>query len=181
MIHYLTPYSTEGNIGKAYNEAIACVPNEEDWVVLRDGDTMFLTPNWGRVIEENLKLHGEDYALLGAKTNRVGVYHHRVEGMFYNMYIRDHYFKALELEESSKLKVQKVGFDIAGFFMAFQKKTWQAVGGFEENTAVFDRIFTRKVRQINGKVGVLEGVYLLHGYRIWTDFPEDDVRHLVIK
>lgn len=178
MIHYITPYSTENNIGKAYNEAIDCVPDEGDWVVLRDGDTMFLTPNWGRVIEENLKLYGGEYALLGAKTNRIGVYHHKVDGMFDRMDIRDHFQMALNLETVSRNKVQRVGFDIAGFFMAFQKKTWTAVGGFPENTPVFDRIFTRKVRQIEGKVGIMEGLYLFHCYRIWSDTPENETSHL---
>jgi len=178
MIHYITPYSPENNIGKAYNEAIACVPSEEDWIVLRDGDTMFLTPNWGRVIEENLNQYGEEYMLFGAKTNRIGVYHHKVEDMFTNLNIRDHYEKALELELEKRNNIQKVGFDIAGFFMAFQKKTWVAVEGFPENTPVFDRIFTRKVRAINGKVGVMEGLYLFHSYRIWSDNPENDVIHL---
>lgn len=179
MIHYITPYSTENNIGKAYNEAINCVPNDEDWIVLRDGDTMFLTPNWGRIIEENLKLHEGEYALLGAKTNRIGVYHHKEQGMFNEFDVRKHYDKALELEQAKRNNVQKVGFDIAGFFMAFQKKTWIAVGGFPENTPVFDRIFTRKVRQIEGKVGVMEGLYLFHCYRIWSDNPENDVTHLM--
>lgn len=177
-IHYLTPYSLDKNIGRAYNEACSNIPGDEDWIVIRDGDTMFLTPQWGVVINDVLKEHGSGYALLGAKTNRVKEFHHLEEGMFDNMNIMDHYEVARDCQEFSRLVVKHTIFDIAGFFMAFQKKTWAAVGGFDENTPVFDRIFTRKVRSLVGKVGVMQGVYVLHAYRLWAEDARNSDEHL---
>lgn len=177
-IHYLTPYSIGGNIGQAYNRACSLIADPDDWIVIRDGDTMFLTPEWGRTIHDVLMEHGRDYQLFGAKTNRLNDYHQKVEGMFGEMDVRRHYETALTLQQTEGTNVYQTTHDIAGMFMAFKKKTWEEVGGFEENSPVFDRIFTRKLLQKGGKVAVMKGVYLFHAYRIWSDDPANDTGHL---
>lgn len=178
-IHYLTPYSCENNIGKAYNDACSRIQDGNDWIVIRDGDTMFMTPNWGRHVDEVLKAKGGEYELFGAKTNRISDYHHKTPGMFDEMDLREHYKKSVELEKTEWGAVTGTTFDIAGFFMAFQKKTWERVGGFDEGTNVFDRIFTRRVRQAGGKVGLMSGLYLLHAYRLWSEEPTQSTEHLL--
>ena len=178
MIHYLTPYSIENNIGGAYNKSCQLITDPEDWIVIRDGDTMFLTPQWGRVIAETIGKYGTIYSLFGAKTNRVKEYHHLVEGMFNEKDLDAHYQTAVELEKTKRTEVIQTIFDVAGFFMAFQKKTFDKVGGFDENTPIFDRLFTRKVRNNVGAVGVMQGLYVLHAYRLWSDDAINETDHL---
>ena len=97
MIHYITPYATDGNIGRAYNEACSLVP-AGDWICIRDGDTMFATPNWGRHIEQVVQKYGESYDLFGAMTNRVGINEQCLPDMFYELSLRRHHEVARLLE-----------------------------------------------------------------------------------
>lgn len=172
-IHYITPYATDGNIGKAYNEACAQIQNPDDWIVIRDGDTMFLTPEWGRLIEQVLQEHGDKYDLLGAMTNRVNDSHQKVEGVFAEMDMQKHYEIAKKLQDEKGTEVRHTRFDLAGFFMAFRKRTWGAVR-FEENTPLFDRMFSRRI----ARKGVMEGLYVLHAYRLWSEDPTQATEHL---
>lgn len=177
-IHYLTPYSPEGNIGRAYNEACANVPSEEDWIVIRDGDTMFLTPEWGRQVKDVLEANGDRYGLYGAMTNRVASPRQRIEGTFDEMDLKKHYLIAEEEERNHWSGVEDMEEDVAGFFMAFRKSTWTKVGGFKENTPVFDRKFTRAVRKAGLGVGLMRGLYVLHAYRLWSRRPAFSTGHL---
>lgn len=178
-IHYFTPYDVQGNIGKAYNEACSLIQDPEDWIVIRDGDTMFLTPDWGKQIEDTLKAHGEEYGLLGAVTNRIKSPHQRPThvDMFKNMDMCKHYEVAVELRDRVKTTVTPTNLEVAGFFMAFQKKTWDKVK-FEENTRLFDFKFSEAVSKIGLRKGIMRGLYVLHSYRIWAEDPTRYVGHL---
>lgn len=55
-----------------------------------------------------------------------------------------------------------------GFFMLFQKRTWQEIGGFQkplinENGLLFDLDFSRKVKN---SIKIIKGAYIWHSYRI---------------
>lgn len=173
----ISPYATDGNIGRACNEDCSQIRNPEDWILLRDGDTMFLTPEWGALIEDTIREFGDEYKLLGARTNRVKEPLLRDDDMFDEMDLRPHLKRAVKRQNELGTLVEEVDFDIPGYFMLFQKKTWEQVGGFDEHNFVFDRIFTRKVRKIGGKVGVMQGLYVLHGYRLWSDDPFNETGH----
>lgn len=181
VIHYLTPYSTEKNIGKAYNEAIDRVGDDNDWIVVRDGDTLFPTPDWGRHIEDALSKAGDQYALIGAMTNRIGGEHQRAAGMWDVWDMRDHVRKAKEMEGANWGVVEETNLGVAGFFMAFRKKTWRAIK-FTEKTnesRLFDTVFYKAVRSRKMRVGIMKGLYIVHLYRPLSDSPRTDVKHLV--
>lgn len=177
MIHYLTPYAPDGNIGKAYNEAIELLPGRDDWVVLRDGDTLFTTPNWGRHIAHVLEKTADEYQLYGAMTNRIRSSHQQIPGMFDQMDLREHARKGQELEEAKWGEVAPGGSGVAGFFMAFRKSQW-AKHPFPEKSATFDTAFSRSVTRSGGKIGLMSGLYLIHLYRIWAVDPFSSTSHL---
>lgn len=177
-VYYSTPYAPDGNIGRALNEFCASVPGDSDWICLRDGDTMWLTPNWGRHIEEVLETHGDRYALFGAMTNRIRSVHQRVPGMFDEMDLRHH------AEIAGKLEKEQWGHviparSVAGFFMCFRKDTWSKIK-FRERDVAFDTLFSRGVMRSGGRIGLMQGLYILHAYRIWSESPLTDVKHLDI-
>lgn len=181
-IHYLIPYSTEKNIGKACNDAIEALKAEDDdWIVLRDGDTLYPTPEWGVQIEEALTKHGSRFDLIGAVTNRIGGEHQRVPGMFDNWDIQDHVRKGVELQEKHWGEVVEINQGVAGFFMAFRIRTWKQVR-FTENkneSRLFDTVFYKAVRAKKMKVGIMPGLYILHLYRPLSDNPRNDIKHLI--
>ena len=178
-IVHLTPYATDGNIGREYNYECSRVEDPEDWIVIRDGDTMFLTPDWGNIIEDTIKKHGDTYGLFGAVTNRIASYHQRVthKDMFNEMAMDKHHAEAVVLRDKLGTLVTPTNMDVAGFFMAFQKKTWDKVK-FRENTRLFDMYFSQDTARIGVKKAIMRGVYVLHSYRIWAEEPERYVAHL---
>lgn len=175
MIHYLTPYATDGNIGRALNEACALVP-DGDWICLRDGDAMFTTPDWGRTIDYVVREYGGQYDLFGAVTNRIGWKHHQVPGMMDVMDLRRHWEVGAMIQANGP-QVEGTRELIAGFFMLFSKSTWSRTPFPEDRrrARLFDMDFSMKIK----RRAIIRGLYLLHLYRIWSDNPRNDIKHLL--
>lgn len=179
-IWYSTPYASDGNIGRAYNEFCSLVPGDNDWIVLRDGDCMFVTPNWGRQIEEVLRTHGDTYQVYGAMTNRIRSLHQRVKpDMFNETDMHKLVQKGFDLEKENWGQVSDGGSGVAGFFMAFRKSTWQK-SPFREHEKAFDTLFCKDVVRKGGKIGLMTGLFLLHEYRMWSPKPMEDIAHLAV-
>lgn len=178
-IWYLTPYSTDGNIGKEYNEQIALLP-DQDWICIRDGDTCFTTPDslWGKQIADIVK-RNSDYALIGCMTNRLASNHQIYGGKFCdNPDWNEHKRRGRELFDTRYDEVTHIRQGIAGMFMLFPKKTWQRVR-FKETAPyrTFDSDFSSRVMRM-GKIGLAEGLYLFHDYRFGKPNPKQYVKHL---
>jgi GT2 family glycosyltransferase len=176
-IHYSTPYSTSKNFGGAINDFCELIKDPQDWIVIRDMDTLFVQTHAGYVISRSLELHGSNFGLIGCMTNRLRGKHQLHNGEFSNNHdIKHHYeigthYQSFEIEKTDKV--------IAGMFMAFQKKTFDLVGGFSENDKYFDIIFSSKILKAGLNLGIMKGLYIYHMYRIWNEKnPFDDYRHL---
>jgi GT2 family glycosyltransferase len=177
---FSNPYSQKKLIGEAYNNFCRKVENEEDWIILQDGDIMYLTPNWGRLIYSSIRL-GSDFALIGCYTNRLRLAHQLHEGKFSDDHDIMYHARIAETYAIREPGVTDTGGQIvAGLFMAFQKKTWRKVGGFNESSIAFDADFSLKVLASGGKIGLMNNLYVYHWYRGWnTQDPCTDTRHLV--
>lgn len=166
-VHYISPYSTDKNFGKAINDACSIVP-DSDYICLRDGDSMFLTSSWGAQIEETIKRHGRKYSLICCLTNRLGRPIQRYKGEFStNTDIMHHYSIAEELEREHWAEVEDITVKrrVAGMFMLFPKTLWNSIK-FEENTAQFDDRFSNAVVRKGKKLGLMKGLYVFHFYRL---------------
>lgn len=180
-IFYSTPYATDFNIGRAYNEFIALLPDDA-WVCLRDGDTCFTTPdsNWGKQIADIIKKHGNDFQLIGCYTNRLASPNQLYNKEFSeNWDWMDHKNIGQELYSNHYDEVVKVQHNIAGMFMLFPKKTWLKCK-FKEDLPyrVFDTDFCNKIKRLGGKIGMAKGIYLFHDYRAGKENPKNNVSHL---
>lgn len=171
-IWYSNPFSIEKNFGKAINDFCALIPNDDDWIVIQDGDMMYLQPDWGVTIHKTLEIHGSEYDLFGCYTNRLREGHQLHKGTFNPIQDITLHFEISKMYKGYDVEPIK---SIAGLFMAFQKKTWIKVGGFKEKTYAFDSDFCRKV----GKIALMKGLYVYHGYRIWSNNPTTDIKHLI--
>jgi hypothetical protein len=181
MIIYSNPFRSDKNIGKAYNDFIRCLNVPEDtWIVLQDGDITYLTDDWGKRIEDSLALDGNKFGLVGCRTNRIKQHYQLHEGNFsFDTDIKNHYQIALTYNEVG-IEPMGRGEVIAGYFMAFKKSTWQAVGGFMEKNIACDAIFSEQVKATGLKLGQLKNLYVFHCYRIWNDTePWKDKKHLL--
>ena len=178
QIYYSNPYHTGKNIGKAINDFCSIVPSMDDWIVMQDGDILYLTSDWGKKIYDALESEGDKFGLVGCYTNRLrGI--HQLEGgkLSFNHDLTDHYLIARKYTLPGIQDIGSLG--VAGFFMTFKKSTWARVGGFEENTIVFDTRFNIMVRSLGLKIGLIRSLYVYHSYRIWNDIdPCNDSKHL---
>ena len=178
-IWYSNPYNSDKNIGKALNEFCELVP-DGDWICLQDGDIAYLTPDWGKQIEEVVRLHGSKYSLFGCLTNRLGRPIQRYKKEFSEDHdIRNHAAIARELSASHFAEVEDITDKryIAGLFMLFPKSLYSRIK-FKENCNYFDDEFSRDVVRAGGKLGLLKGLYVYHLYRIWSDTPITEKTHL---
>ena len=167
MIYYFVPYSLERNIGKAYNQHMALLPNDNDWGVLMDGDTMFLTFDWGHAIAEVIKKL-PDAGLITCLTNRIS----KGRGQKYEEDSSDiliHRAVAKRLDKEFRGQFRKHNSHVSGFFMAIQKKIWKEVGGFSEvpnKILGVDGAFSKKVLRADKGIYIMRGMYKLHYYRM---------------
>lgn len=178
-IWFSTPYATDKNIGRAYNEECRRA-GPDDWICIRDGDTIFLTPEnkWGQQIEDIVRIYGAQFDLIGCVTNRLRGTSQLYKGMFSNNHdIQHHAGIARELFEMKYDTVYPLAGAAAGLFLLFPKRTWDMVK-FREHSATFDTHFSNMLRMKGGRIGIAEGLYLYHWYRGWAEEPLSYDKHL---
>lgn len=172
-IWYLQPYDVGKNIGGCYNEQISLLP-DDDWICLLDHDCMFLRPDSKKQIQEIVD-KGE-YELYGCMTNRLGKGDQVWPDMFDVSHIDRHINVAHYCNDFHYGQCKPTEGIIAGMLMLFRKSTWKRVGGFQENSIYFDKIFSRKIE----KRAVMLGVYVFHLYRWQQPNPRAYKQHLLI-
>ncbi len=65
------------------------------------------------------------------------------------------------------MTVRKDAKSISGMMMLFRKKTWLLVGGFYERGILdVDKIFSREITSRGMKIGIMQGMYIMHYYRL---------------
>lgn len=175
-IRYITPFSTEKNIGKAYNEAIQELP-DDCYVVLRDGDTMFLTPDWGNQIDRIIADNPE-YSVITCMTNRLGLKECLPYGLLNDSSIDLQIYMA-ETQWRMHNTTVKPGTVAPGMLMIFHKSVWNRACGFKENSILFDREFSAAVIKSGGKIGIAMGLYIFHLYRYGQKNPQNYTKHLM--
>lgn len=174
-ISYIQPYATDLNIGRAYNEEVARIPDDH-YVVILDQDVMFLHPKTKAQIQAIVNKN-TDYALFGCRLSRIGSGRQCPGGQSSDdPNIMNHYEIAKDLHEREYGQVSHYHYPIAGAFMCFPKATWNRVK-FQEKNIAFDTQFSRDVMRF-GKIGMMEGVYLFHLYRLWAENPKAYKDHL---
>ena len=180
-IHFSNPYSTTKHIGEALNDFCRMIPDENDWIVLQDGDMMYLTPDWGRLIHDSLSNNGNEFGLIGCYTNRLRGLHQLHNNQISHDHEMRYHYNIAKQYANKDAKVNHIGQNgVAGVFMAFQKKTWIDVNGFNEISIAFDSDFNVKVRQKGLKLGLINNLYVYHWYRGWNDIdPANDISHLM--
>lgn len=183
MIHYISPFRPDKNIGLAINSAISQLnANPEDWIVLTDMDICFLRPD-SKLQLENI-LTETEYDILGPATNRLSSQHQCVlryesEDVFNNTDMKFHLRVASWLHETNYGQVVPTMEVLAAFCLCFRVSTCQKLGMFAENSIQFDSLFSHNAKKHGLKLGIMSGIYVFHLYRMWADNPIQSVAHLL--
>ena len=165
-----TPFSLDKNLGKAYNEEMALIP-EGDSACFIDGDVMFLTPNFGEILNKYQEFNPN--AVLTCYTNRI---HQLAKGQFRNDIIstdiRDH----MKIEQGYSTVTRMEG-PVSGFLLVVPKHVWNAHKFSEKNTynpdqpnlLGVDNEWTNRIRAHGVPLLRMDGLYVWHTYRILSD------------
>ena len=181
-VHHITPARSDKDFGKSVNLLIENLP-DGDWICLRDIDTF--PPYHEAFIKqiENIANGSHGFDLIGCMTNRLGLVYQLVPNMFNEMDIKKHREKAKELSKIDSILKLGTGQTVGGVLMLFSKQTWLKAGKFPEGGirikgSFVDYHFSKAVHKF-GKLGIAQGVYLFHNYRIDSNDPQRDIKHLL--
>jgi hypothetical protein len=166
-IHIIKPYSTDKNLGKAYNESVNLIP-ENDWACVMDYDTMFLTPDCGKILHDYVEKY-PDVGIFTALTNRIHplAKEQLLDGQVSeNSDIRYHLALA-EARRQQLYRLKDINKPISGFLMMFSRETWKE-NKFNESGKCLgvDNLFSQSVINSGKSVSVMQGLYVFHLYRI---------------
>ena len=176
-VSFITAYSPDKNIGGEYNRLIEKI--DDDWIFIRDRDCMFLTPDYGTLIENIIKANKNRFDIIGAVTNRLNkdTTDQVITSMFdigdISLHIQDADFWKTQMRTIVKPTDKR----IAGMCMFFKRKVWEQIH-FTENTPFFDSVFCEKAKQKGYRLGVACGLYVFHLYRWGQKDPENYYNHL---
>jgi GT2 family glycosyltransferase len=165
MGHILKPYSTEKNLGKAYNQAMSMIP-DGDWACLMDYDTMFLTSDCGMILDEYAKLL-PDAGLLTCYTNRI---HPKADQQLLgevstDFYVLTHYEIAKQ-QRNFLYQYTELSREVSGFLMMVNKSTWEDCKFNESGKCLgVDNEYCWALFDKGKKIYRMDGLYVWHTYR----------------
>ena len=168
-IHVCTPFSLEKNLGKAYNEQMSLV-GENDWCCFHDYDITFLLPDSIPIMYEYVK-RNPDAGILTCYTNRISKLSvpQLLGGKISSDTNIENHIKFAERQKAQLYSVTPITRDISGFLMLISKKTWEDLK-FTEDTLCLrvDTIYNRRLREKGKSILRMNGLYVFHIYRMLT-------------
>jgi hypothetical protein len=184
MIYYFTPYSLEKKLFKAIDQYINLLPNDDDWACLMDGDTMFLSSDFGHQIQVYIDKY-PDTGLFTCYTNRCHYDCQRYsDGMMNQSNIIEHKLLAKEITLTEHGEVSEINRRIAGHLMIIKKATWKLIRPEVERKVIqqhkqilgVDTKISNAILHAGLKIRLMQGVYIFHFLRM--DRSIDDKSHL---
>lgn len=172
---HIIPYATDRNIADAYNQAVTDAPTE--WVLFTDADVMFLTPDYGHLINQVIAAHPSP-ALFTCRTNRVGPTRQRTEhGLMQTDSLLELRKLAQHYRQTHGSAYTRIPAPVSGFFMLFSKETWKTAGGFKGvGLLSVDWKFSKEVEKAYIPIYLMEGLFVAHFYRL--DVGAHSTQHL---
>lgn len=169
----MTPYALDRNLGRAYNEAMALLP-EDAWGAFLDHDAMNTTRDWYRLIVEAIAFKPDAGAFV-AVTNRIDAAWQRAqEADPENHDIGYHTAIGLaRLKRRTLLDITDTkGF--GGVHFAVSKTAWREAGGFADGLLCVDHSLHFGLQRAGRRVYLLENLYVYHRRRAFVGpLPQD--------
>lgn len=177
QVHICTPYRSDKNLGRAYNETLARIP-DGDAACFLDYDVMMLTPDAGAIIQTYAEQNPG--CLLTCLTNRVSPLSRKqlLGGVVSeDPDVRNH-IRIAEDRRSYLYTVSPVNRDISGMLMVIPKALWLEFPFDETGKCLgVDTHYGRKIRAAGKQILRMNGLYVFHAYRITTGIT--DKSHLL--
>jgi GT2 family glycosyltransferase len=170
----MMPFATDMDLGRAYNEAMALIPDDA-WAVLIDHDAMWTTKAWHAQIVEAIA-RVPDAGLLTAMANRIAAPWQQV-GDRERHDMAYHYALGEERRSTRTLLDVTDTKGIGGVVMIISKRAWQDVGGFVRGLLCVDHGMHFALRAARRRVYLIDGLYVYHRRRAFgAEMPKDTPR-----
>lgn len=167
MIYTMTPFRADKNLGRAYNDCMALLPDGA-WACFLDHDAMPTTPRWNAQLEEAIAFQPEAGAFV-AMTNRIASPWQRIGDRESNDIAWHRRFGAERLKIRTLLDISETkGF--GGVMFAVSKAAWHEAGGFADGLGCVDHSLHFGLQRAGRKVWLIEGLFVFH----WRHWGEPD-------
>lgn len=177
-VHVCSPFRTDKNLGKAYNEAMNLL-QDDDWACLVDMDTCFLTPDAGPILQE-YATQNPNAGILTCFTNRVSPFSKRqlLNGSFSECTDFTQHIKLAEDQKKFLYSTTPINRDISGMLMMIRKSFWIQYPFPEDAKCLgVDTYYGRRIRESGHSILRMNGLYIWHTYRLSTGIK--DKSHLL--
>ncbi len=162
----ISPWRADKDLGKAYNDAFKLI-GEDDWLCLRDKDTLFLTHDAPKIIESYVDML-PNAGIFTCYTNRISL---SSKHQLLQDKIDDRADMRLHIQ-IAEMKKQKFTYTelhsfISGFLMVISKRTWND-HKFKEGAGCLgiDNEYSQRILDAGLKIVRMNSVYLWHSYRL---------------
>lgn len=183
MLHASIPFRTDKDLGRAYNEAMACVPDGE-WACFIDHDAMFTTHLWHSQILSAIEEHPQ-CGLFTCWTNRVGNPQQvDQEGAALDDDMRAHRLRGAEIAAGAATCTDLTdGIPVSGVLMVLSKDAWRRAGKFREGFFLgVDNQMHIDVRRAERRIMRIDQMYVYHWYRADGDRSHiDGAQRLILR
>jgi len=167
-------YNTEGNLGKAYNECVELL-DDDDWFFFLDHDATFVQRDWYKKVKEIIEKYPQ-YDLFTTPMNRCGSPYQLIQGVDKNnhdiRYHREIGKVLFNIEGEEVVDITKSSL-LSGVTIIGQKKGWDKIGGAKDGFLGVDNDIHAKYRDHGMRVGLIRSLYVYHWYR-----GDGDTSHL---
>lgn len=178
MVHVVTPFRTDKNLGLAYNEAFKHY-SDEDWLCLMDWDAYFLTSD----AINHLIRYTELYPKTGIFTAWTGRIHSSNSIQLYKGIVNEdgeirNHIAIAEYLKQNLYQVAPIHKVISGFLMMIKKETWNEIKFSEDMKCLgVDNEYSQRILDAGKTIFRMEGIYIWHTYRLINGVK--DKRHLL--
>ena len=169
MIYTHIGYRPDANLGRAWNDFMALIPDDA-WAVLQDHDCVATTGRWYHQFAEAIAFRPEAGAFI-VTTNRIAAPWQRAaeadpdnNDMAYHRAIGKARLARRTLLDVSRTK----GWGAVAF--AVSKLAWREVGGFADGLGCVDHSLHFGLQRVGRPVYLIEGCYFYH----WRHWREQD-------
>lgn len=179
MVHCITPYREDKNLGLAYNEAMSRIP-DGDWACITDWDVLMLLPDTIAQLNEYARRFPDTgiFTCYASRTHRINTGCQGFdEGPSDNDSIL-HHIAVAKKQTEQLYEVSQIERFISGFLMMVSKDVWNK-HKFVDNMKCLDvdNIYSNKILAAGLPIRRMNGIYIWHTYRLGKDIK--DTTHLL--
>jgi len=182
MVHYFIPFAIDKKLFHAFDYYMSLVPDHDAWICFVDGDTAFLRPDWGRVIEEYVKKY-PDTGLFTCYASRCHYEYQRPAGADQQRDSILYHKEIVDLVAEGKYDATIIPARIAGHLMVIKKSTWikiretVAITARAKNVLGVDTKISNAILASGMKIRLMKELYIFHYLRMKEGLDYKD--HLI--